>query len=81
MNKLIGEGADQGCILRQVTLDALQCTENVVSKDRQINTQYDVTDYRDESDVILGIYLSILGDDISRTLECIVINQPYIIQP
>ena len=38
-------------------------------REREINTQYDVTNYGGESDVILGIYLSILGDDIFRTFE------------
>ena len=43
----------------------------------QIDTQCDVTDYRGESDVILGIYISIFGDDIFRTLEHIESNLPY----
>ena len=38
---------------------------------------YDVTDNRGESDVILCFYLSILEDDMFRTLECIESNQPY----
>ena len=58
-----------GCIIRLVTLNAIQCTENVVS-------QYDFTDYRGESDVILRFYPSILGDDIFLTLERIQNNQP-----
>ena len=36
-----------------------------------------MTDYSGEMDVIYGFYLSILGDDISRTLERIESNQPY----
>ena len=59
----------RGCIIRLVTLNAIQCTENVVS-------QYDFTDYRGESDVILRFYPSILGDDIFLTLERIQNNQP-----
>ena len=52
-----------------VTLDALQFTENVVSKDRKINTQYDVTDYKGESGChIRFFYLFSLGDDIFRKL-------------
>ena len=43
----------------------------------KIDTQCDVTDYRGESDVILGIYISILGDDIFRTFEHIESNLPY----
>ena len=38
---------------------------------------YDITNYRGEIDVIWGFYLSILGDDIFRTLERIESNQPY----
>ena len=37
---------NQGCKLRLVTHDALQCTINVVSCDRQIKTLYDVKNYR-----------------------------------
>ena len=57
-----------------VTRDALVCTKMLSPKiDRyQINTSYDVTDYRGES-----FYLIILGDDIFRTLERIESNQPY----
>ena len=43
----------------------------------KIDTQCDVTDYRGKSDVILGIYISILGDDIFFTLEHIESNLPY----
>ena len=32
---------------------------------------------RGESDVIIGFYLSILGDNNFRILECIESNQPY----
>ena len=46
-------------------------------REREINTQYDVTNYGGESDVILGIYLTILGDDIFRTFEHIESNKPY----
>ena len=43
----------------------------------RLKTQYDVTDYRGESDVILGFYLFSLGDDIFRKLESIESNQSF----
>ena len=36
-----------------------------------MKTSYDVTEYRGNSDVMPGFYLSILGDNIFHTLECI----------
>ena len=71
---IVADISDQGCIKRLVTLDALQCTCRLL---RQIEKHYDVTDYRCESDVIFGIYLSILGDDIFRKLERIESNPAY----
>ena len=44
---------------------------------RKIKTSYDVTDYKSESADIGGFSLSIVGDDIFRTLELIDSNQPY----
>ena len=41
--------------------------------------RYDVTDYRGESDVILGFYLFISRYDIFRTLECIESKQPCLL--
>ena len=46
-------------------MDALQCMKNVVFQDRYM--KINMTDFTGESDVILGFYLFILGDDIFRT--------------
>ena len=43
----------------------------------KIDRLYDLTDYRDESDVIWDFYLSILEDDILCTLEGNESNQPF----
>ena len=49
---------------------------------REIDTaQYDVTVYIGKSDVILGIELSILEDDISVHLERIESNKPCYTKP
>ena len=47
---------------------------------RYIKTKYDVTLASIISDVILGFYLSVLGDDIFRTLERIKSKQPWLKQ-
>ena len=49
----------QDYIIRLLTLDALQCAENVVSYDRQMKTYDDVTLASVINDVILGFYLFI----------------------
>ena len=51
----------QGSVIRKVTLNALQCAENVVFLAKiDIESTHDVTDYRGERDVICGFYLSML---------------------
>ena len=64
---------------RLVTLDTLQCTKNSSYKmDRwKPNMTSLISDYRGECDVILGFYLSILGDDIFRKLKRIMSNPAY----